>query len=71
METVCGYSNLYNPADKYYHDILHKDNALEEILAIIKCPGKDKITIISTNDELSIVLQHVVKQHWVSCTSRF
>jgi len=70
IETVRRYSNLYDPADKYYHDILRKDNAWEEISAIIKCPGKDQI-IISINDELSIVLHRVMKQHWVSCTDRF
>jgi hypothetical protein len=58
------YSNLYDPADKYYHDILRKDNVWEEISAIIKRPGKDQI-IISINNELSIVLHSVMKQHWV------
>jgi hypothetical protein len=27
METVRRYSNLYDPADKYYHGISRKDNA--------------------------------------------
>jgi hypothetical protein len=45
IERVRRYSNLYDPADKYYHDILRKDNAWEEISAIIKCLGKDKIII--------------------------
>jgi hypothetical protein len=59
IETVPRYSNLYDPADKY-HDILRKDDAWEEISAIIKCPCKDK-TIISINDELSIMLHRVMK----------
>jgi hypothetical protein len=33
---VSRYSYLHYPADKYYHDILRKDNAWEEISAIIK-----------------------------------
>jgi hypothetical protein len=69
IETVSHYSNLYDQADKYYH-VLRKDNAWEEIPAIIKCPGKDQI-IISINDELYIVLHHVMKQPWVSGTERF
>jgi hypothetical protein len=63
IETVRRYFNLYNPADKYY-DILCRDNAWEQISAIIKCPGKDQI-IISINDGLSIML-HFMKLHWVS-----
>jgi hypothetical protein len=70
IETVRRHSNLYDPADKYYHDILRIDNAWEEISAIIKCPGNDQI-IISINDELSIVLHRVMKQHWISGTDRF
>jgi hypothetical protein len=70
IETVRRYSNLYDPADKYYHDILRKDNSWEEISTIIKCPGKDKI-IISIYDELSIVLQRVMKQHLVSYAYSF
>jgi hypothetical protein len=69
IETVTRYSSLYDPAGKY-HDILRKDNAWEEISAIIKCPGKDQI-IISINDELSTVLNRVMKQHCVSGTNRF
>jgi hypothetical protein len=69
IETVRRYSNIYDPADKYYHD-MRKDKAWEEISAIIKCPGKDQI-IIGINDELSFVLQRVMKQHWISCTDRF
>jgi hypothetical protein len=30
IETVRRYSNLYDPPDKYYHDIFSKDNAWEE-----------------------------------------
>jgi hypothetical protein len=41
IETVRRYSNLCDPADKYYHDILRKDNAWEKISSIIKCHGKD------------------------------
>jgi hypothetical protein len=51
IETVRRYSSLYDPADKYYHDILSKDNAWEEISAILKCPGKYQI-IISISDYL-------------------
>jgi hypothetical protein len=61
IERVRHYSNLYDAADKYYHDILRKDNAWEEISAIIKSPGKDQIIIGSTNNELSVV-NHVMKQ---------
>jgi hypothetical protein len=53
IETVRRYSNLYDPADKCYHDILSKDNAWEEISAILKCPGKYQI-IISINYYLII-----------------
>jgi hypothetical protein len=53
VETVRCYSNLYDPVDKYYHDVLRKDNTLEEISEIIKCPGKDEI-IISINNELTV-----------------
>jgi predicted component of viral defense system (DUF524 family) len=49
IETVCRYSNFYDPADKYYHDTLRKGSAWEEISAVIMCPGKDQI-IISIND---------------------
>jgi hypothetical protein len=35
IETVRRYSNLYDQADKYYHDILRKVNALGKITAII------------------------------------
>jgi hypothetical protein len=62
------YSNVYDPADKYH--ILRKDNAWEEISAMIKCSVKGQI-IISINDEISIVLHRVMKQHWVSGTVRF
>jgi hypothetical protein len=31
IETVRRYSILYDPADKYYHDILRKDNVWEEL----------------------------------------
>jgi hypothetical protein len=50
--------------------MLRKDTAWEKISATIKCPGKDQI-IISIKDELSIVLQRVMKQSWVSCTVTF
>jgi hypothetical protein len=36
IETVRRYSNLYDPPDKYYHDILRKDNAWEEIKKKLK-----------------------------------
>jgi hypothetical protein len=31
IETVRRFPNLYDPADKYYHNILRKDNACAEI----------------------------------------
>jgi hypothetical protein len=68
--TINRVSSLYDPADKYYHDILRKDNAWEEISAITKCPGKNQI-IITMYDELSIVLHRVMKRHWISGTDRF
>jgi hypothetical protein len=70
IETVRRYSNLCHLADRYYHDVLRKDNAWEEISAIIKCPGKNQVTI-SIHGELSIVLHRVMKRHWVSGTGRF
>jgi hypothetical protein len=46
IETVRRYSNLYDPADKYRHEILRKDNAWEEISATIKCPGNYQIRAV-------------------------
>jgi hypothetical protein len=43
IETDRRYSNQYDPAYKYYHDILLKDTAWEEISAIIKCPVRIKL----------------------------
>jgi hypothetical protein len=64
IETVRSYYNPYYPADKYYHDILRKDNAWEEISARIKCPGTGQIIIIlhgSTSQKtiLNIILAAV------------
>jgi hypothetical protein len=50
--------------------ILCKDNAWEEISAVINCPGKDQI-VININYELFIMPQLVIKQHWVSGSYRF
>jgi hypothetical protein len=71
VETVRRYANLNDTADnKYYHDILRKDKAWEEMSAIMKCPGKDQVIII-INDEFAIVFHRVMKRHWVSGTERF
>jgi hypothetical protein len=58
------YSNLYDSVDNYCHDISRKDNAWEEISAVIECPVKDQF-IISINGELSAVLHRLMKRHWL------